>query len=162
VALTGHFVSQPLQATRTRLSLKVFCGPTTEGVSLQLAEPVSGRRIDLVPRIPGHWQTLIVPAPRNPFRLEVTCQNRETWVAVGDIEELGRLSAYARSLLNQAVTVLLTGLGLSVLLSGSTVFRRGIFSNHFFSTGNLVEWLVFLAGLVALGWVWCERNFTAG
>lgn len=161
-AMTGHFVSQPLYATLPKLGLKFFCGPAGEGVRLQLVEQSGGRRINLIPRVPGRWQTFIVSTPRSPFRLEVTNQSPDTWVAVGGIEELGRLSAYARSLLDHAVAVLLTGLGLSVLLAASAVVRRAIPGSGFLSTRDFVEWLVFLAGLVALVWVWCERNFTVG
>ena len=161
VAVTGHFVSKPLCATLPKLSLKLCCGPRLEGVSLQLVEPSTGRRIELRPEITGRWQAIMVSAPQNPFRLEVTNQNHDTWVAVGEIKELGRFSGYALLLLNHAVVILLAGLGLGVLLSGWGVVRciigKSLFLNH-----GLVELLVLLAGLVALAWVWSGRNFDAG
>jgi hypothetical protein len=161
VAVPGHFVSKPLCATLPKLSLKLCCGPRLEGVSLQLVEPSTGRRIELRPEITGRWQAIMVSAPQNPFRLEVTNQNHDAWVAVGEIKEWGRLSGYALLLLNHAVAILLAGLGLGVLLSGWGVVRcsigKSLFSNH-----GLVELLVLLAGLVALAWVWSERNFDAG
>ncbi|MGA3142895.1 MAG: hypothetical protein ABSF10_07605 [Verrucomicrobiota bacterium] len=161
VALAGHFVSKPLCATLPKLSLKLSCGPGLESVSLQLVEQSTGRRIELHPEITGRWQTIMVSAPQNPFRLEVTNQNHDTWVAVGEINQWGRFSYYALLLLNHAVVILLAGLGLGVLLSGWGVVRciigKSLFSNH-----GLVELLVLLAGLVALAWVWLERNFAAG
>jgi hypothetical protein len=162
VALTGHFVSQPLEASFPCLSLKSFCTPSTAGVQVRLVEPDGLRAMDLTPRLPGRWQNFIVCAPRNPFRLEVANQNRETWVAVGGIEELGRLSAGARLLLNQAVVVLLLGLGLSVLLAGGAVLRRGLPREDLFLPGNFTAWMIFLAVLLALAWVWWSRNFTPG
>jgi hypothetical protein len=159
-ALTGHFVSKPMCATLPKLSLKLYCGPKPEGTSLQLVEPATGRRVELHPEMPGRWQTLLVPAPANPFRLEITNQNHGTWVAVGEINQAGRFSGSVLWLLDHAVVILLAGLGLAVLLSGANVVRavagKGSFSNR-----RLVEWLVLLAGLVALVWVWWERTFDA-
>jgi hypothetical protein len=103
----------------------------------------------------------MVAAPQNPFRLEVTNQNHGAWVAVGEIKEWGRLSGYALLLLNHAVVILLAGLGWGVLLSGWGVVRC-LIGKSFCSNHGLVEWLVLLAGLVALAWVWLERNFAAG
>lgn len=161
VAVTGHFVSKPLCATLPKLSLKLYCGPRMEGVSLQLVEQSTGRRIELRPEVTGRWQAIMVSAPQNPFRLEVTNQNHDAWVAVGEINQWGRLSYYALLLLNHAVVILLAGLGLGVLLSGWGVVRciigKSLFLNH-----GLVELLVLLAGLVALAWVWSGRNFDAG
>ena len=161
VAVTGHFVSKPLCATLPKLSLKFCCGPRLEGVSLQLVEQSTGRRIELHPEITGRWQTIMVSAPQNPFRLEVTNQNHDAWVAVGEINQWGRFSYYALLLLNHAVVILLAGLGLGVLLSGWSVVRC-IIGKTLFSNRGLVELLVLLAGLVALAWVWSGRNFDAG
>jgi hypothetical protein len=159
--MTGHFVSQPLCAALPKLSLKLFCGPRPEGVSLQLVEQSTGRRIELRPEVTGRWQTILVSAPQNPFRLEITNQNHDAWVAVGEINQWGRLSGYALLLLDHAVIILLAGLGLGVLLSAWSVvccsIGKSLFSNH-----GWVELLVLLAGLVALAWVWSGRNFDAG
>ena len=95
VAVTGHFVSKPLCATLPKLSLKLCCEPSLEGISLQLVEPSTGPSIELHPEITGRWQTIMVSAPQNPFRLEVTNQNHDVWVAVGEINQWGRLSDYA-------------------------------------------------------------------
>ena len=159
--MTGHFVSKPLCSTLPKLSLKLYCEPRLEGVSFQLVEQFSGRRIDLHPDITGRWQTILVSAPQNPFRLVVTNQNHDAWVVVGEINQWGRLSGYALWLLNHAVVILLAGLGLSVLLSGWGVVRC-ITGKSFFSNHGWVELLVLLAALVALAWVWSERNFDAG
>jgi hypothetical protein len=161
VAVTGHFVSKPLCATLPKLSLKLCCGPGLEGVGLQLVEPSTGRSIKLHPEITGWWQTIMVSAPQNPFRLEVTNQNHDVWVAVGEINQWGRLSYYAHLLLNHAVAILLAGLGLGVLLSGLSVVRA-IIGKSFISNHGWVELLLLLAGLVALVWVWSGRNFDAG
>jgi hypothetical protein len=161
VAVTGHFVSKLLCATLPKLSLKLYCEPRLEGVSFQLVEQATGRRIELHPTITGRWQTIMVSAPQNPFRLEVTNQNHDAWVAVGEINQWGRLSYYALWLLNHAVVILLAGLGLGVLLSGWGVVRC-IIGGSLFSNHGWIELLVLLAGLVALVWVWLGRNFDAG
>ena len=160
-ALTGHFVSQSLNATLPKLSVTLFCGPETDGVGIQLVEQTTGRRIELRPKITGRWHTIIVPAPRNPFRLEITDQNHNVWLAVGEISELGFLSDFALRLLNRAAGVLLAGLGLVVVLSGSSVVR-GISRGNFFRGGGGLELLVLSAGLTALVWVWSGRNDGAG
>ena len=153
VAMTGHFVSKPLDATLPKLSVKLYCGPRMDGVRFQLVEQTTGRSIELRPEITGRWHTIIVTAPRNPFRLEITNQNHAAGVAVGEISELGRLSDYALRLLNQAVRILLSGLCLSVFLSGSSVIR-GIRAGGFFRAGSYIELLFLLAGAAALVWVW--------
>lgn len=161
VAVTGHFVSKLLCATLPKLSLKLYCAPRLEGVSFQLVEQSTGRRIELHPTITGRWQTIVVSVPQNPFRLEVTNQNHDAWVGVGEINQWGRFSYFALLLLNRAVVILLAGLGLGVLLSGWSLVRC-IIGGSFFSNQGLVELLVLLAGLVALAWVWLGRNFDAG
>ena len=122
--MTGHFVSKPLDATLPKLSVKLYCGPGTQGVRFQLVEQTTGRSIELRPEITGRWHTIIVTAPRNPFRLEITNQNQNSWVAVGDMNEMGRLSYDALGLLHYAVVVLLIGLCLCVWLAGFAVVRR--------------------------------------
>ena len=160
-ALTGHFASQSLNATLPKLSITLCCGPETNGVGIQLVEQTTGRRIELRPEITGRWHTIIVPAPRNPFRLEITNQNHNVWLAVGEISELGFLSDFALRLLNRAVGVLLAGLCWLVVLSGSNVVR-GISRGNFFRDGGGIELLVLSAGLTALVWVWSGRNDGAG
>jgi hypothetical protein len=107
-------------------------------------------------------QKIMPPACRPPFKLEVTSQSRDPRVAAGNLEEWGRFSAYARLLLDHAVAILLAGLGLGVLLAGSTAIRRGIPGSGPASTRSGMDWLMFLAGLAALVWIWWERNFLAG
>lgn len=152
---TGVFISRPLSAALPKLIVPVCCGPGQEGIRLQFVEQQTARAIELHPETSGRWHSLIVSAPHNPFRLEIADQSRHSWVAVGEIQELGRLSFYTLSLLDHAVAVLLAGLGLWVLLAGISVARRGMGLDN----GGLVEGLIFLAGLIALAGVWTERNF---
>jgi hypothetical protein len=105
---------------------------------------------------------IMPPACRPPIKLEVTNQNHDTGVAVSEIQELGRFSSWVRSWLNHGVAVLLTGLGLSVLLAGAAIRHRGTPAGGFFTTKSFTEWLIFLAGLVALAWVWWKRNISTG
>ena len=161
VALTGHFVSKSLKATLPRLVANLYCGSGTDGVSLQLVEETTGRRTEWRPVPNGRWQTIIVTAPRNPFHLEITNQNPDARLAVGEISELGYLSDFALRLLQQAVWVLLAGLGWLVFLSGSSLIRS-IFGRNFFRHDNWIEVLVLSAALAALVWVWCNRNEAAG
>ncbi len=154
-ATPGHFVSQPLSATLPELNIQLCCDPGTNGISLQLVEQQTGRIIKLSPKIIGRWHTITIAAPRNPFRLEITDQSRDSWVAVGEIQEMGRLSYYALLLLNHAVAILLTGLLLCVLLAGFSVacHRAGFWRDGF------AEFLVLLLALIALAGVWLARNF---
>ncbi len=149
------FVSQPLSATLPKLVLPLGCGTNPGGIRLQLVEQQTGRTIELHPETAGRWHTLIIDAPRSPFRLKITDPNQHSWVAVGDIQESGRLSYYALVLLNHAVTVLLAGLGLCVFLAGSAVVRRAISPGG----GAFVELPVALIGLLILVFVWSGRNF---
>jgi hypothetical protein len=167
VALTGHFVSQPLQAALPRLSLELFCGPIREGgryslvepkAAVQLAEQDGGRRTELVPQPSGRWQTFIVSSPRGLFRLEITSHNPDVRVAIGELEEWGRLSTCARSLLDRAAAVLLAGLGLGVLLAGAAVFRHRVLRSGPVSFQSIMELLILLALLAALAWVWAALS----
>jgi hypothetical protein len=123
---TGAFVSQPLSAALPKLVIPVGCGTSLEGIRLQLVEQQTGRRTELNPKARGRWQTIIVTAPANPFRLEITNQNPNSWVAVGDLSEMGRLSYAALLLLDHAAGILVVGLCLCVWLTGLAVVRRGI------------------------------------
>ncbi len=154
---TGSFISRPISDALPKLILPLCCGTNLGGIIIQLIEEQSGRAIDLHPQTTGRWHTLIVTAPRNPFRLKITDQNPDSWVAVGDLQELGRFSYYALLLLDHAVAVLMAGLGLCVLLAGSAVVRRGSGS----ANGAFAEWLVILTALAVLACVWSGRNFDA-
>jgi hypothetical protein len=143
VAVTGHFVSKPLTTTLPKLIVPVCCGTDRDGIHLRFVEQQTGRTIELHPETSGRWHSLIVTAPQNPFRLEITSPNPHSWVAVGEIKELGRLSYYTLLLLKHAVAVLLAGLGLCVLLAGFAVVRCGIGLGD----GGFVELVVLLMGL---------------
>jgi hypothetical protein len=155
--LTGSFVSKPLTTTLPKLIIPVGCGTNLEGIRLQLIEEQTGRSIELNPKATGRWQTIIVTAPANPFRLKITNQNPNSWVAVGDVNELGRYSYYALRLLDHAAGVLLIGLGLCVLLAGSAVVRGGVVRGN----DGWVDVLVCLVALFALVKVWSGRHFDA-
>lgn len=154
---TGAFVSQPLSAALPKLVIPVGCGTSLEGIRLQLVEQQTGRRTELNPKARGRWQTIIVTAPANPFRLEITNQNPNSWVAVGDLSEMGRLSYAALLLLDHAAGILVVGLCLCVWLTGLAVVRRGIGIGD----DGFVEMLILLVALVALAKVWSGRNFDA-
>lgn len=154
---TGSFVSKPLSAELPKLIVSVCCGNNRQGIQFQLVEQSTGRRIELSPKTIGRWQTIIVTAPANPFRLEITDQSQNSWAAVGDMNELGRLSYDARLLLHYAVVILLLGLCLCVWLAGLAVLRRGIGLGD----GGFAEFLVLLIALVALVSVWSGRNLDA-
>ena len=146
---TGVFVSQPLFASLPILSVPVCLSPDRQGIRIQLVEQQSGRTVELRPEIAGRWHSLLVTAPANPFRLEVSDLSTNSWVAVGEIQELGCLSFFTRRLLDRSVMVLLAGLGLGVLLAGSAIIRN---------RPGLPESLTFLAVLAALVWVWSIRK----
>jgi hypothetical protein len=154
----GSFFSKPIFATLPKLIVPVCCGTNLQGIQIQLVEEQTGRKTELHPEIAGRWRTLIVTAPQNPFRLEITDKNHNSWVAVGEIQETGRLSYCALLLLNHAVAILLAGLFLFVCVAGFELFRR---QKIIFSDGSFAEFLILLIGLVALVCVWSARNFDA-
>ncbi len=155
-AAARHFVSQPISARLPKLMVQLGCGADTNGISVQLVE-ASGRVTGLRPEISGRWQTLIVDAPPNPFRLEIKNQNPNSWIAVGEIKELGRFSFFAQRLLDHAVLVLSAGLGLCIILAGAAMSRAGLKLGH----EGFVWLLVLMVVLLALAGVWSWRSFNA-
>ena len=155
---TGSFVSQPLCPALPKLIVPLGWGSSLEGIEIQLVEEHTGRVIDLRPETTDRWQTLVVTAPRKPFRLKITVANPRSWVAVGDLQETGCLSYYGGLLLKQAVTVLLAGLGVYLLLAGAAVVRGGIGPG----SGAVADLLIGLTGLVIMTQVWSTRNFDVG
>lgn len=154
-AATGQFISQPLSARLPKLDVQLCCGPDTKNIHIQLIELATGRKTELKPTLINQWQTVIVSAPQSPFRLEITDQNKNSWVAVGEIKERGRLSFYSLWLTGRAVFILLCGLCLFVFLAGARGVRRNISSN----AERLGEFCILLAALAALAGVWRARNF---
>jgi tetratricopeptide (TPR) repeat protein len=155
---SGLFVSKPISATLPKLIVPVCCGTNLQGIQLQLVEQKTERKIELHPEIVGRWRALVVSAPQNPFRLEITGQNHDSWVAVGEIQEMGCLSYCALLLLNHAVAVLLAGLCLFVCAAGFGLLHR---QKIIFSDGSFAEFFILLTGLAAVACVWSARNFDA-
>jgi hypothetical protein len=155
VAATGHFISEPISARLPKLNIQLCCGPGTNGIHLQLVELPTGRAVELIPQVIGRWHTVIVAAPRNPFRLEITDQSHDSWVAVGEIQEMGRWSAGAQWLLNRAVIILLAGLCLCVVLAARNVLRHGTILGG----SAFPEFLILPAALMTLWFVWRAWNF---
>ena len=153
----GSFVSKPLSATLPKLIVSVCCGSNLENISLEFVETSTGRKTELSPKMAGRWHTLIVTAPKNPFRLEITSKGRDSWVAVGEIKEMGRLSCYALALINHAVAVLLLGLFLLACAAGSGALHQKIL----FSDGSFAEFFILPIALIAIACVWSARNFDA-
>jgi len=150
---TGRFVSRPLTARLPRLELELCCAPNPEAIRVELVEQTTGRRHPVPLPTPGRWQVVTVPAPANPFHLEINERNPAAWVAVGALQESGRLSAATRRLLPHAVLLLLAGLGLFASLAGCDLWCR---------TGGVPTPVLGLAlgtVLVVLMLVWPARNF---
>jgi len=156
-AATGNFLSQRLFATLPVLRIQLCCGRDTNDLRLILVEQPTSRKIVLAPGVSGRWHAITVATPQSPFRLEVTDQNSNSWVAVGEIQEMGFLSARVRGLLNHAPGVLLAGLCLCIVMAGWGLIRQ----STLFSSSGLLEFLVLLAALLALFSVWPWRDFDA-
>lgn len=154
---TGRFISQPLTTTLPKLELQLCCAPTMDNLSIQLIEEGSQRRTRILPQVLGQWHTVSLAAPNGSFRLEITDQNPDAWVAVGDLKETGRFSSLVRSLINHGVLLLLTGLGLFVGLAGHDVIR-GVTELHHYP---VIRWLALLAALWVFMDVWPARHFDA-
>jgi hypothetical protein len=153
----GSFVSKPLSAALPKLIVPVCCGDSLQDIQIQLVEEKTGRTIELRPEVAGRWHTLIVTAPQNPFRLEITDQNHNSWVAVGEIKELGRLSYCALFPLNHAAAILLAGFCLFACVAGFELLRRKII----FQDGSPAEMIIVLASVGAIACIWPARNFDA-
>lgn len=156
-AATGHFVSQPLTASRPMLDVELCCAPNSDNISIELVEQASGRRIPVLPRVTGRWQVVTVNAPKSPFHLEITDRSATSWVAVGDVKETGRISDWARRLIAQATLILLAGLCLFTGLALHDALRRVAGLNPY----PLIRWLVVLTAVAVLTGVWSARNFSA-
>ena len=156
-AAIGHFVSKRIFATLPVLNIQLCCGPDMNDIRLQLVEQPTNRKIALSPKVVWRWHTITVATPQSPFRVEITDQSRDSWVAVGELKEMGRLSSCVPGLLNHAVGILLAGLCLSVVLAGWGVVRHGTI----FGDSGFPEFLVLLVGLTILTFVWPARHFDA-
>jgi len=153
-AASRIFISQPMSASMPKLILELATGPATREISVQLVS-ASGHIVNIKPEKSRRWQTLVVDAPGNPFRLEIKDQSTDSWVAVGDIKEFGRFSGAIRTLVLCAAKVLLIGLGICVLLAFAGFMGPGVW----YSKERLV-WLLFLLVLLAsLAGAWRWRNF---
>ena len=152
---TGRFVSQPLRARLPKLEVQVCCGGELNNLSARLVEIATGNITGIAPSRTNQWETVCVSAPHSPFRLEITDQNTHSWIAAGEIKELGGLSFHSRWLMVKWRFILLGGLCLFVLLSGANLIRR--------RPESVTEWLpdliLLAAMIIALGSVWNARNF---
>ena len=150
LSATGHFVSHPMQAHLPMLDVQLCCAPATQDLKAELVEISTGRRIPLHPRVGDRWQIVTVHSPSSPFRLELTDNSCKSWIAAGDLKEVGRLTYYARKLLTHSVEILLLGLVFLVLLAGGQAVKCSD------PGGN--RYLVLLAALAMLAFVWSIRN----
>jgi hypothetical protein len=156
-AATARFISQPLTASLPMLDLEICCAPDADNISIELVEQASGRRIPVAPQVAGRWQVVTVPAPKSPFRLEITDHSATSSVAVAAVRESGRLAYFARGLIAHAVLILLAGLGLFAGLAAHDAIRRVTDLN----SHAPIRWLVLLTTLAALAGVWSARDFNA-
>ena len=113
---TGAFISKPVSARLPRLVMRMCTGSSEKGIGVQLVEESSREPFDLKMEAIGRWQTLIVSAPKGQFRLVMTDKNPESWVAVGEIKQMGWLSPYVLKLLDFAFVILGAGIGLILYL----------------------------------------------
>jgi hypothetical protein len=151
-----RFVSQPMATTLPKLILELAVGDDTNDLTVQLVD-ASGHVTNLPLEKTGRWQTRIVEAPREPFRLKIENQNPHAWIAVGDIKEYGRYSPVVQCLIDHAVAVLAVGLCGWIGLAGFSVFRSGIK----FSAESYGHLFILWVALFLLAGVWSRRNFNS-
>jgi hypothetical protein len=156
-AATGRFVSEPLSAWLPKLEVQLCSGGGPENLAVQLVEIATGNKTELKPTRSNQWETVCVSAPRSPFRLEITDQNTNSWIAAGEIKELGGLSFYSQWLLGKWGLILWGGLCLFVLLAGANLIRRRPGN----VTDRLPDFFLLLAMITAFACVWSARNFDA-
>ena len=153
VVVPGRFVSRPLTARLPRLQLELCCA-SADQLRIELVGPGTLRHVSVPPPIPGPWHTLNLPAPANPFRLEISADNPAAWVAVGALRESGRWSYAARKVLDHSVLILLSGLLLFAGLIAYDLFRQ--------TPGpRFLRWLALGVVLAVLVRIWPERHFDA-
>ena len=154
-AAAGRFISETISPTRPEFAMQLCCGSDTNGIRVQLVEQSSGLTTEVRPKAFGRWETVTVAAPKNPFRVEITGNDRNSLVAVGEIQELGRWSVGARWVQDRAAAALLDGLGLYLLLLGRSVIRHRAIAGE----QGFPEFAAVLAAVMALWLVWLARNF---
>ena len=148
-----HLLSQPLLTTLPKLSVQLFRG-TAAGVTMQFVE-ASGHTTELQPELSNRWQTLIVDAPANSFRIEIKNQNANSPVAISEIKELGPYSVLAQNLVSHGALILILGLSLCLVLAIAALRSPGVTL-----AGSGAVWLlVLLVTLTTLLGAWCWRDF---
>lgn len=150
-AATGTFSSAPLQSNFPRLILPVCCGDNLSGLRISVLAD-DGTQTELHPQVAGCWHDIVFATPHGPFRLKVTDDNPQSWIAFGEIREAGIFSVAALRLANLAVLVLLAGLAGFIFLSGKNLLR---------SQRDWPGLLMFLGAVTVFGIVWFARNFDA-
>jgi hypothetical protein len=105
----------------------------------------------------GCSQTVVIDAPTESFRIEVSDHSQTAWVAVGEIKELGRQGAWARSLINHGVAFLIIGLGLFVGLTLSAWLWR----KYSPAADQVFLLLAVIVSLSAFVGVWSARKLSA-
>ena len=152
-AATGEFISQPIATKFPKLLLPVCFSSETADLKIQLVE-ASGRKTEVRPAQFGRWQMLTVDAPAQPFHLEVSDRSAPAWIAVGEIQEVGRYGFYARQFIDHGSDILIFGLGIFVLLEVVTLAQQKNLSLG----ENLFPLLALALSLAALVGVSFKRN----
>jgi hypothetical protein len=155
-AATGEFSSQNIAPTFPKIMLPVLFSTESPDIKIQLVT-ASGHTTAVRPAQFGCWQTVVIDAPTESFRIEVSDHSQTAWVAVGEIKELGRQGAWARSLINHGVAFLIIGLGLFVGLTLSAWFWR----KYLPAADQVFLLLAVIVSLSAFVVVWSARNLSA-
>jgi len=120
----GDFESAPLGPSRfPYLEMEVAGQIGGLGLSLELVELASGRRISVIPKaMPGgRWQPCVVVAPEGEFKIVAHDESATGWLAFKPPRELARLSRWARWLMAAGSTLFFLGLALGTAAGVSTL-----------------------------------------
>jgi hypothetical protein len=102
--------------TMPYLEIRVAGTVGKDRTALQLVSS-RGERIGVVPGQPSdrRWISVVVPSPTAPFRIVAVDSSAPAWLAFSPPREVGRLSAWARMLLDHGAAIY--GVGLACLVA---------------------------------------------
>jgi hypothetical protein len=114
---TGAFESLPVPPGHfPYLEIPVAGSPGTPGLSLELVEVATGKRLPVsAGKVPGEeWHNCYVRAPAGEYRIVARDGSESGWLAFKAPREVGRLSYWSTKLLRAWPYLLLSGLALLV------------------------------------------------
>jgi hypothetical protein len=110
-AARGTFESAPMSSSLPYLEIAVAGDLGQPGLSLELVDLESGKRVDVKPAQPpgGEWANMDVKAPAGQFKLVARDDSSTGWFAFKEPREMGRLSFWAQKTIGTAQCFFIAG-----------------------------------------------------